>query len=84
MTEALKSLAEWKAFIGELEADPAELYAAAEAANSAPWVRTMMEKGASAKDVHAVLELFAQRFKALGFVPPAGGYVDLGWLAEKP
>ena len=80
----IKPLSEWKRFIKELEADPAELYAAAEAANSAQWVHTMMERGATAQDVQAVLELFAQRFKALGFVPPIGGYVDLGWLAEKP
>ncbi len=83
MTE-LKPFSEWERFVEALEADPAELFAAAQVANSAQWVHTMMEKGATAQDVQAVLELFAKRFKALGFVPPAGGYVDLGWLAEKP
>ena len=76
-----KNLAEWKEFVAEL--DPAELAAAAEEANTARWVYTMMESGAEASDVQNVLVLLAKRLRKLGFVPPSGGYVDLNWLADQ-
>ena len=72
--------AEWKAFIATLE--PGELVEAAEQANSAPWVNMMIDEGATADQVQGVLMLFAERFRKLGFAPPKGGYVDLGWLVE--
>jgi hypothetical protein len=72
--------AEWKAFITQL--DTVELTEAAEQANSPIFVQRMLAQGATAADVQMVLVLFALRFKELGFVPPAGGYVDLMWLAD--
>lgn len=77
-----KSLSEWRAFVEGLSLE--DLVDEARKANSAAFMLALRERGYSAQEAHACLELFARRFVALGQIPPAGGYVDLEWLARKP
>ena len=71
---------DWPAYVAALDGDA--LWEAAQAANTAAFVRTLRERGVEGPDVHAILVLFAKRFRALGLEPPQGGYVDLAWLAD--
>jgi hypothetical protein len=71
---------EWRRYVDGLDDDA--LVEATENANSAGFVRALQDEGYDAAEIDAVLRLFARRWRTLGQVPPAGGYVDLVWLAD--
>ena len=81
MTEDKQTLDQWRSYVAGIAAE--DLYDTAESANTVEFIQGMQDKGYDAPEIHAVLKLFALRFRALGQVPPQGGFVNLDWLATQ-
>jgi hypothetical protein len=78
--EQPKTLAEWRIYFEALDAE--ELWNQASDANSARFVRTLMEEGYRPAEIEDIFTALAKRFTALGQHPPEEGWYDLAALAR--
>jgi hypothetical protein len=72
--------AEWRAHIDTLDAE--DLWNKAADANSARFVRTLIDEGYGPKEIEGIFVALAKRFVVLGQRPPEGGWYDLPALAQ--
>jgi hypothetical protein len=72
------TLAEWREHVGKLEGEA--LWTEASAANGMEFYRALRAEGYAGAEIEVVLGYFAERFRALGVDPPAGGLFDLSKL----
>lgn len=75
-----ETLAEWRAYFDTL--DEEALWEKASDANSAHFVRALMDEGYTPKELEAIFTALAKRFVTLGQRPPDGGWYDLTTLAH--
>jgi hypothetical protein len=80
VTAGPETLEEWQAHVSALSGEA--LVAEGASANSIRFVMVLEEEGYEPADIHAILRMFARRFREVQLRPPQDGLYDFDAMAR--